>query len=168
DDEDEPAAVQAAACAALGLILPADRDETAAVLRKKLTHPDALVRARAALALFRVAEDKGGLKEAVAGLGSRSLAVRVTAAETVWRINKDANAVALLVRLLEEENLEGDTGEGGRRLLAEALGRIGSSAKDAVPELTKLIANRDYLLATAARAALKSVDPEAAKKSEKK
>jgi hypothetical protein len=48
-------------------------------------------------------------------------------------------------------------------MAARALGRIGPDAKDAVPELLKLIDARDPDLAATARAALKAIDPDAAK-----
>lgn len=163
-DGDEPAFVQSAACEALGLVQPADKDDVAAVLKKKLDHPDALVRAHAALALFLVGGDKTGEQEAATGLTWRSHPVRVTAAEAAWRMNKNGRAVTLLVRALEESNLEGTLYENERYMAARTLGRIGADAKDAVPELLKLINHRDHALATAARTAVKAIDPEAAKK----
>ncbi len=162
-DGDEPAFVQSAACEALGLIQPTDKDDALILLKKKLEHSDALVRAHAALALLLLG-DKGGAPEAAAGLRHRTHYVRITAAETVWRMNQDARAVPLLVRALEESNLDGTGGENERYMAVRALGRIGKDAKPAVPELLKLINHRDHALATAARAALKLIDPDALKK----
>jgi HEAT repeat protein len=160
----EPAFVQSAACEALGLISPIDKTDTLAILKKKLDHPDALVRVHAALALFTLNNDKVGEQEAVAGLKNRSHAVRITAAETLWRISRDPRAIPLLVATLEEANLEGTPFENERYMAARALGRMGNAAKVAVPELLKLINHRDIALATAARTAIKAIDPEAAKK----
>jgi HEAT repeat protein len=161
---DEPAFVQSAACEALGRIEPADKDAASAALKLKLEHPAALVRAHAALALALAADDKSGQDEAARGLTSRVHQVRVTAAEALWRISRDGRAVGLLVRALEESNLSGLEGDDERYLAARALGRIGADARFAVPELLKLINHPDDSLATAARAALKLIDPDAAKK----
>ncbi|MFM8271864.1 MAG: HEAT repeat domain-containing protein, partial [Gemmata sp.] len=161
-DGDEPAFVQSAACEALGLIRPADKDDAMAVLAKKLEHPGALVRAHAALALFLTAGDKTGEQEANKLLGHRTHHVRITAAEAAWRMGQHGRAVPLLVRALEEGNLDGTAGENERYMAARALGRIGAAAKAAVPELVRLIDHRDDALARSARAALKAIDPEAA------
>jgi HEAT repeat protein len=162
---DEPGFVQSAACEALGLIQPTDKDGTVAVLKKKLDHPDPLVRAHAGLALFIVAEDKAGEKEAERGLGHRTHPVRITAAEALWRMRQDARAVPLLVRALEESNLEDRPGEDNERYMAaRALGRVGSAAKPAVPELLKLVNHADAALAATAAESVKAIDPDAAKK----
>ncbi|MBA4064680.1 MAG: hypothetical protein C0501_13390 [Isosphaera sp.] len=163
-DGDEPGPVQSAACEAVGLIGPADREAAAGVLRRKLDHPDALVRAHAALALVLVAEDKAGEKEAARGLSHRSYRVRITSAETLWRTAKDERVVPLLVRTLEDANLDGTWGDNERYMAVRALGRVGPAAKAAVPELVKLLAHPDAQLAATAAAALKAVDPAAAKK----
>jgi HEAT repeat protein len=162
-DGDEPAYVHSAACEALGLIDPADKEPVVAELKQKLEHPAPLVRAHAALALVVAANDKSGQEEAVRGLTSRSHQVRITAAEALWRINKDGRCVPLLVRALEESNLTGQESENERYMAVRALGRIGNDAKIAVSELLKLIRHHDDALATAARTALKQIDPEAAK-----
>ncbi|MDY3555085.1 HEAT repeat domain-containing protein [Gemmata sp. JC717] len=162
-DGDEPALVQAAAVEALGLIRPADSGEVVDALKRKLKHPDALVRAQAALALLRTAGDRAGERELEAALEWRAHPVRITAAEAAWLLNKDARVVPLLIRALEESNLEGTRSEDERRMAVRALGRIGADAKDAAPELVKLAGHRDAALAAAARAALKAIDPEAAK-----
>jgi HEAT repeat protein len=160
---DEPAFVQSAACEALGLVEPADKEAALAALKPKLEHPAPLVRVHAALAMFRVAGDKSGEQEAIRGLGSRSHQVRITAAEALWRMGKDGRSIPLLIRALEESNLSGTEGENERYMAARALGRVGPDAKDAVPELLKLIDARDPDLAATARAALKAIDPDAAK-----
>lgn len=162
-DGDEPAFVQSAACEALGLIQPMDKDDAVAALRKKLEHPDALVRAHSALAIFLLNGDKAGEQEAATGMGYRTHNVRITAAETAWRMNKNAKAIPLLIRALEEGNLDGTGSDNERYMAARALGRIGADAKDAVPELLKLINHRDYALATVAGTAVKAIDPRAAK-----
>jgi HEAT repeat protein len=160
---DEPAFVQSAACEALGLIEPADKEAVVAVLKQKLEHPGPLVRAHAALALFLVAGDKTGKDEAARGLIHRMHHVRITAAEALWRMSKDVRSIPLLIRALEESNLTGTENENERYMAVRALGRIGADAKAAVPELLKLIGTRDPDLAATARAALKAIDPEAAK-----
>jgi HEAT repeat protein len=68
---DEPGFAQSAACEALGLIEPADKDAAIALLKKKLDHPDPVVRVHAALALARLG-DRSGEKEAERGLTYRS------------------------------------------------------------------------------------------------
>jgi HEAT repeat protein len=162
---DEPAVVQAAACEALGLIGVAERgkEDVAVVLAAKLKHPAPEVRVHAALALARVAGDVGGQEEAERLLAHRRHAVRITAAEALWQMNKDARVVLLLVRALEESNLNGRDGDDERYMAARALGRIGPDARTAVPELLKLLDARDEALAGAALAALRRIDPDAAK-----
>jgi HEAT repeat protein len=161
---EEPAFVQSAACEALGLIEPADKEAVAAVLKKKLDHPDPLTRTHAALALVLVSGDKAGEKVAERGLGYRTYQVRLTAAEALWRMNKDARVVPLLVRTLEESNLEGTGSDNERYMAVRALGRIGAAGKPAVGELVKLLTHADQQLAAAAAQALKAIDPDAAKK----
>jgi HEAT repeat protein len=162
-DGDEPAFVQSAACEALGLIEPTDKDAAVAVLKKKLEHPDPLTRVHAALALFLVAGDKAGEKEADRALGYRAYAVRITAAEALWRMKQDDRAVPLLVRTLEESNLDGTGGENERYMAARALARIGPAAKPALAELTKLLRHPDPALAATAADAIKRIDTAAKK-----
>src|SRR5262249_39634972 len=150
-----------AACEALGLIDPADKEATVAVLKKKLEHPDPLTRTHAALALFLVNGDKAGEKIAERGLGYRRHEVRITAAEALWRMKKDERVVPFLVRTLEESNLGGLDGDNDRYMAVRALGRIGEAAKPAVPELVKLLHHHDYMLATTVTNSLKTIDPDA-------
>ncbi len=159
---DEPAFVQSAACEALGRIEPAEKPAVVATLKVKLEHPAPLVRAHAALALVMLG-DQTGKEEATRGLTHRAHHVRITAAEAIWRINKDGRAIPLLVRALEESNLTGTDGDNERYMAARALGRIGADAKPAVPELLKLLGHPDGHLDATARAALKAIDPDAAK-----
>jgi HEAT repeat protein len=158
-DGDEPAFVQSAACEALGLVEPADKDAIVAVLKKKLDHPDPLTRVHAALALYLVGGDKAGEKEADRALGYRTYAVRITAAEVLWRVKQDDRAVPLLVRTLEESNLDGTGSDNERYMAARALSRIGPAAKPALPELTKLLRHPDPALAATAADAIKKIDP---------
>ncbi len=167
-DGDEPSFVQSAACEALGLIEPADKEAAATVLKKKLEHADPLTRTHAALALFLLTGDKAGEKIAERGLGYRTHQVRITAAEALWRMSKDERAVPLLVRALEESNLDGTGIENERYMAVRALGRIGSAGKPAVPELVKLLTHHDPMLAATAADALKAIDPGAAKKAGEK
>ncbi|MCI0700942.1 MAG: HEAT repeat domain-containing protein, partial [Planctomycetia bacterium] len=163
-DGEEPASVQSAACEALGVIAPTDKDAVVAALRKKLDHPSALVRAHAALALYLVSAEKVGVEEeAIRGMGNRSYQVRITAAEAAWRMNKNGRAIPLLVRALEDSNLTGLESDNERYMAIRALGRIGNDGKPAVAELVRLVNHRDFTLSTAARVALKAIDPDAAK-----
>jgi HEAT repeat protein len=159
---DEAEFVLSAACEAVGLIAPAERAAAVAALKARLEHPAPLVRAHAALALVRLG-DQSGKEEATRALTQRTYQVRITAAEALWRINKDGRATAVLIRALEESNLTGTEGDNERYMAARALGRVGADAKDAVPELLKLIDHPDEALAATARAAAKTIDPEAAK-----
>jgi len=163
-ESEEPAVVHSAACEALGLIDPLDKEGAAAVLKKKLDHYDALVRVHSALALHRLTGDKAGEKVAERLLGNRTYQVRITAAEVLWGMKKDERAMSLLVRTLEESNLDGSGSENERYMAVRALGRIGVAAKSAVPELVKLLTHHDTALATAAATALKLINPETAKK----
>ncbi|MBM3979662.1 MAG: hypothetical protein FJ304_05150 [Planctomycetes bacterium] len=159
---DEAEFVLSAACEALGLIAPTERAAAVAALKARLEYPAPLVRAHAALALVRLS-DQSGKEEATRGLTHRTFQVRITAAEALWRMNKDGRATALLVRALEESNLTGTEGDNERYMAARALGRIGADAKPALPELLKLIDHPDDALAATARAAAQAIDPEAAK-----
>ena len=161
---DEPAFVQSAACEALGLIQPTDKDAAVALLKKKLDDADPVTRIHAAIALWQVAGDKAGAKKAERGPGYRTHQVRITAAEYLWRTKQDARAVPLLIRTLEESNLDGSEGDNERYMAARALGRIGTSAKPAAPELVKLLNHHDGALAATAAESLKAIDPEAAQK----
>lgn len=159
---DEPQYVLSAACEALGRTDPAEKPTVVAALKVKLEHPAPLVRAHAALALVALG-DASGKEEATRGLTHRTHQVRITAAEALWRINKDGRAIPLLVRALEESNLTGTDGDNERYMAARALGRIGADAKPAVPELLKLLGHPDEHLDATARTALKAIDPDAAK-----
>jgi HEAT repeat protein len=125
---------------------------------QKLVHPDALVRVHAALALWLIAEDRAGEKEAERALGNRMYQVRITAAEALWRIKQDARAVPLLVRVLVGSNLDGMEGDNERYMAVRALGRIGPPGKAAVEELKKLLTLSDPALAATAAGALKAID----------
>ncbi len=161
-DGDEPGFVVSAACEAVGLIGP-DRAVAAPVLERRLAHPDPLVRTHAELALLAagVLPNKDRLADR---LEHRDYRVRITAAEALWRAGKDERAVPLLVRALEEANLDGTWGENERYMAARALGRVGPAGKPAAPELAKLLAHPDAQLAATAAAALKAIDPDAAEK----
>jgi HEAT repeat protein len=161
---DEPSFVQSAACEALGLIVPKNTEPVEALLKRKLEHPHPMVRIHAALALSRIAADERGVREAHRGLMHRDYRVRITAAELLWKANRDARVVPFLIRCLEEANLTGIESENERYMAVRALGRIGADAKAAVPEIAQLIHARDPTLAVTARTALKLIDPDQARK----
>jgi HEAT repeat protein len=155
---DEPSFVQSAACEALGRIQPNDKEAVVAVLRKKVVHPDPLTRIHAALSLWQLAGDDSGAKEAERGIKYRSHHVRITAAEMLWRMKQDGRVVPFLVRTLEDSNLEGGSNENERYMAARALGRIGSPAKAALPELRKLLSHPDAGLADIAAEAVRAIE----------
>lgn len=163
-DGDEPSFVQSAVCEALGLIVPKNTEPVVALLKRKLEHPHPMVRIHAALALYRIAADKSGVREAHRGLTHRDYRVRITAAELLWEANRDARVVPFLIRCLEEANLTGTESENERYMAVRALGRIGADAKAAVPEIAQLIHARDPILAVTARTALQLIDPDQARK----
>jgi HEAT repeat protein len=154
---DEPGFVQSAACEALGFIRPADAEGVSAVLKRKLEHPDPHVRIHAALALRRLGDDAGA-REAERGIEYRTYQVRITAAEMLWLMKRDQRVVPLLVRSLEDANLDGRSTENERYMAARALGRIGSPAKAALPELRKLMSHSDVGLAEVAAEAVQAIE----------
>jgi HEAT repeat protein len=141
-------------------------------LKKRLAHPDPLTRVHAALALARLNPDKpegkAGEKVAESLLGYRTHYARITAAEALWLLKKDERVVPLLVRALEESNLEGTGSENERYMAARALGRIGAPAKAAVAELQRLVHHPDRALAATAAAALTAIEGEPKKDEAKK
>jgi hypothetical protein len=110
--------VQSAACEALGLIQPDDKEAVVAVLRRKVVHPDPLTRIHASLAIWQMAGDDSGAREAEHG------------------------------RSTENE----------RYMAARALGRIGSPAKAALPELRRLMSHPDAALADVAAEAVQAIE----------
>lgn len=155
---DEPGFVQSAACEALGFIRPVDKEAVSAVLKKKLEHPDPQVRIHAALALWRLTGDDSGAKEAERGLDYRTHPVRITAAEMLWGMKQDRRVIPLLMRSLEEGNLDGRSTENERYMAARALGRIGPAAKAVVPKLRKLLSHPDTGLAEIAAEAIRAIE----------
>jgi HEAT repeat protein len=73
-------------------------------------------------------------------------------------MKQDARIVPVLVRVLEESNLDGTRGENERYMAARALGRIGPAAKPALPELKKLLRHTDPMLALTAAEAIKAIE----------
>lgn len=76
--------------------------------------------------------------------------VAVDAAEALWNINRDARSIPALTKLLAVEDC--------RVPAAEALGRIGSAAREAVPALRELTKNRDGDIRRAATEALRKLN----------
>jgi len=155
---DEPSFVQSAACEALGSIQPQDKEAAIAILRKKLGHPDELVRIHAALAVWRLARDESGAMEAERGFEYRTYQVRISTAELMWLMKRDARVVPFVVRTLEDSNLDGRSTENERYMAARLAGRIGPPAKPALPELRKLLNHSDAVLATTAAEAIRAIE----------
>jgi HEAT repeat protein len=74
-------------------------------------------------------------------------------------LKKDDRVVPLLVRTLEESNLDETGGHNERYMAARALSRIGPPAKAAVPELTKLLNHPDPAVSAMAADAIKAIEP---------
>jgi HEAT repeat protein len=90
--------------------------------------------------------------------------VRLAAAKALWNVSKEADAVVrVLAKLLTSPYPTApDGGETRRRFLQtviEALGRIGPSAKAAVPALLKVAKDDNRLIRESAQRALRAVDP---------
>jgi HEAT repeat protein len=86
--------------------------------------------------------------------------VRVRAAEALWKIERHPRAFPQLVAELRS-NISW-----AQLNAANAIGRIGPPAKEAVPALVELLTQRNFDVRRAAAAALKAVDPEATPKPE--
>ena len=90
-----------ACCEALGLI-GTDAKEAVPVLKSMLMQHNAYIQTNAAYALWRISQDKSGVKQLEAGLENRSSKVRGYAAEALWFIRKDKNSIPELIRLLNQ------------------------------------------------------------------
>jgi HEAT repeat protein len=158
--------IQSSVAEALGLIGAAAKPAVP-LLSLRLKHPDPYVRVCAALALWHIDRNRAGVSAASAALYNRNPRVRIVAAELLGRAKPQTPAVAALREVLHEAMLPDKSGQGNiRYMAARALGRLGASAKAAVPELLDLLHDEDDTVRSTARQALKRIDPQAASKVE--
>jgi HEAT repeat protein len=106
-------------------------------------------------------EAVGGL---TAALDDGDVNVRLAAAKGLWNVTKVADAVVpVLIELLEETGSAiAAASEPRRRFLQtiiEALGRIGTPAKAAVPALLKMVKDKNRLVCDSALSALRKISP---------
>jgi HEAT repeat protein len=149
--------VHSSAAEALGLIGPR-ASSAVGVLLEKLKDHDSLVRAHAALALWRIDRKRDGLAVALAGLSDRGYRTRITAAEALWSLKSDPQAIsALLAALADADRHDHPNPANARYMAARALGRIGPPARAAAPALRHLLDEEDDFLRATAEAALKAV-----------
>jgi HEAT repeat protein len=129
-------------------------------LQEALNDSEAVIRVRAAEALWKVTHQAGACTPALAlALKDRSALVRMRAADVLSRIGPEAKAaVPALIDALQDEYDEVRT----HAILA--LGEIGPDAKLAVPALCTALRDADKGVQKAAGTALKKIDPEAAAK----
>lgn len=137
-------------------------DEEVKALKKALNDPDRFVCAFAAVALGR-AGAKGAVSELLKALGDRNYDHdfrphrAAEAAEAIMTLapgTKEADkAVAFFLsdKMLTDHRVDS---EGTRTAAARALGRCGSSAKGAVPELVKCFKDKDPITRVAAAEAV--------------
>jgi HEAT repeat protein len=126
----------------------------------------------------RAARTLGCLREVAVGataaltitLRDKDLNVRLAAAKGLWNIAMNVEVIApVLVDLLEEYEAAPSDSESRRRNLQtvmEALQRIGSPAKVAIPALTKRAKHPNRLIRESALRALKGIAPTAAHEAE--
>lgn len=143
--------VHSAAAEALGQIGP-DAKEAVPVLLRRLKAPTAYVRVNAAKALWHIAKHPAALKVVLAGMNDRSGMTRVYAAETAWLIQQHTDAIPLLIEAAQDEK------NNVRYAAARALGRLGPSAKAALPALRNLLDDSDWLLVETGQDSIKKID----------
>jgi HEAT repeat protein len=117
-----------------------------------------MVHLRAASILFRLGtEALGALPDLLSALDDKDDDVALTAAQAVWQIDRRPAVLPALTRGLGAKTPE------LRRRVAESLGRMGTAAKDAVPD--SLVASRDSdrNVRRSVIQALRRIDREAAK-----
>jgi HEAT repeat protein len=92
--------------------------------------------------------------------------IRLTAALASWKIDQNEAAIAVLIKILQEGDVQDTIFIGGDTTLVAAyhLEEIGPPAKQAIPELVKAHEHRRNRDRTAFLDAIKAIDPEAAKK----
>jgi HEAT repeat protein len=101
--------------------------------------------------------DKGkvALPELEKLLDHQNVYVRVRAAGAIWKLDERTNAVLpVLLAALQDESIHRAS---GRRFAAEALGEMGTAAKEAVPLLQAMLNDRQSALSEAAAAALRKI-----------
>jgi hypothetical protein len=102
---------------------------------------------------------KSTLPELIKALKEKDVAMRVAAITSLGKIHSDPDTVIpLLIPYLEDDNFD--------VAAAGALGEFGGLAKSAVPKLLPLLHAKDDDDQTAAREALKKIDPVAAAQAE--
>jgi|GEM_PF-2743260 len=143
-----------ACCESLGLMGP-DAKNAVPVLKLLLAHPNEYIQTNAAYALWRIVQDKTGLKQLEAGMGNRSSKVRVYSAEALWFIRKDQQSIPELIRLLNQYQMPAAN---DRFIAARALGRIGPDAKAALPLLRRTADSADVWLAKTATESIQKIE----------
>lgn len=140
--------VRARAAFTLGLIGSAARAAVPALI-KSLKDADASVREGAAEALGRLANaGRPGVPALQAALEDADPSVQTEAAVALWRIAADPRGVSVLRKAIVGENLT------LAKRAAAGLGEIGPKAKEAAPELRRVLANKDVGLRIAGAEAL--------------
>jgi HEAT repeat protein len=123
-------------------------------LRKAVKHKNPNVRESAAQALGKIGPPGvDAVPDLVARLGDESCEVRSAAAEALWNINQHPRAIPQLIHELKLEPTW------GQNYSAEAIGRIGAPAAEAMPLLEKLRYSRDRWVRAAANESLKQLAP---------
>lgn len=127
--------------------------ETLPALRKLLKHEHKYFAEKAATAIGRFGPAaSAAIPDLTKELVHEEGAVRAAAAEALWNINHDPRAIQRLTNELK------DVFHGAGRA-AEAIGRIGAPAANAIPALEKLRYARDSFTRKAAIKALRKLDP---------
>jgi HEAT repeat protein len=164
--KDEDAGRRKDAAAALGAIGPTAR-EAAPALAAALKDDDDLVRMNAALALFKIgAADEETVAALAAALEDPHLAVRADATLALRRAGPAAAAVApALIKALQDPANRVPVAifytTSVAQVAAQILGDIGPPARDAIPVLAEIYADKrnDEALRKEAARALKKIDP---------
>ena len=145
-DKDLHHSSYSSAAEALGLF-GAKAKAAVPALVKLLDHPEILVKAHAALALWRIDRNSEGKKALALARHSRKYAAYITALEAEWLMERGPETIRDLIQELRDAGMSNDPAAGNRRYMAaRALGRVGPLAKDALPDLKELLFIDDPIL----------------------
>jgi HEAT repeat protein len=123
-----------------------DADTALPALRKAMKHPDPYVRCRALGLLSTLGpKAKGAADEIKEALTDEDEFVCISAAEALSRVEERHDlAIPFLVHYLSKTEKKDDSPTTPAERAAEALGIIGPAAKEAVPELIKLLEKDEF------------------------
>jgi HEAT repeat protein len=149
------------ACAALA-VLGVKAAPASALLLKTMRDGEARVRALCAEALGNLPESAKVQTRLTEALSDKDEEVRLSAARALWKNRGAPGEPGKLVELVTA-GLESDK-PAVRKRAAQVLGEFGAGARAAVPGLLQALRDREGAVREAAAAALRRIDPKAARK----